>query len=381
MLGKNINSLKNSLEGKTVLLRLEVNVPVKEGKIVNDLRIKKTFSTIEFLLKEKAKVIAFGHIENKEGATLKPVYEYLKEKGFPVIFAPEGVSDSTEEKIKETKEGEMLLLENIRMHPEEKENNEEFSKRISSWGDVFVNEAFGASHRKHSSIVGIAKFLPSFFGFHFIEEIENLSKAFTPDKPFLFILGGAKFETKIPLIKKLLPKADDCFIGGAPAHSFFKYKGWNVGKSLLPKEDIDVSDMADDSSLLLPIDVVVGMEDGSRSIKKPDEVSSGETISDSGPESILMLKEKIESASFIIWNGPLGNYEEGFVESTIEIARAIAKSDCISMIGGGDTVATIEGIGMENNFTFISTGGGAMLEFLTDETLPGIDAVNSSPGF
>jgi 3-phosphoglycerate kinase len=236
-------------------------------------------------------------------------------------------------------------------------------------------------HRKHASIVGVPEFLPHYAGLLVKEEIKNLSKAFNPNKPFLFILGGAKFDTKLPLIHKYLEKADTVFVAGALANDLFKQKGYEVGTSLLTEGDFDLENIINNPKLITPVDVMVLKPDGTTEFKSPDSVSSDEYISDVGPKTIEKLKELVGESKTIVWNGPLGKYKKGFKDKTEELARIIAsatsENGADSIVGGGDTLASIDVAEFEHGFSFVSTGGGAMLDYLVNETLPGIEALNN----
>ncbi|MEK7552379.1 MAG: phosphoglycerate kinase [Patescibacteria group bacterium] len=372
-----IRSLKDgtNLTGKRILLRVDLNVPVQNGKIRDDFRIKQTLPTINFLIKNKAKIILLSHFEEKSGkpGSLKPIFEFLKKYIPRIAFASD--FSELETSISKTKEGDTVLFENLRFNPGEKTNDPEFAKKLSSFGDIFVNEAFSVSHRNHASIVGISKYLPSFAGFLFQNEVENLSEAFNPAHPSLFILGGSKFETKIPLIKKVLKHFDKVFVGGALAHNFFKEKGLEIGKSLVSEGNFDLKEILESKRIILPIDVVVKNKKGQKEIKKSENVLADEIIEDAGPETILNLKKVIKNSKIVVWNGPIGNYEEGYIEGTSELAKIIAESKVEAVVGGGDTLAAISTLNLQDKFKFISTGGGAMLEFLLKETLPGIEVL------
>jgi phosphoglycerate kinase len=371
--------------GTRVLLRADFNVAVQNGKVVDDFRIRKTIPTLNFLKGKGAKVVIVSHIENAAGvegkATLQPVVEVLNRLGFPCEFAEtieEAVKKSAEQKTNFT------LLENIRNYPGETANDPAFSKQLAILGDVYVNDAFSVSHRAHASIVGVPKLLPHFAGFQLALEVENLSKAFNPSHPFFFILGGAKFDTKLPLVQKFMDKADTIFIGGALSNDFFKAKGYEVGHSMVSSTTINFDQLISNDKIILPIDVIVD-SDGAQKILLPDQVAPNEKILDTGPKTLALLKEKIKTAKFILWNGPIGNYENGYKEPTHELARMIAvatKNSVQSIVGGGDTLAAIaelkqtSGESLEDSFTFVSTGGGAMLDFLAKGTSPGIDALN-----
>ena len=280
------------------------------------------------------------------------------------------------EKLASQKEGEVVLLENLRRDPREKTNDESFGKELASLADLYVNEAFPVSHRPHASVVGIPKFLPSFAGLRFAQEVKYLSAAFNPPKPFLFILGGAKFETKLPLIKKFITVADYVYVGGALANDLFKAKSLPVGDSKVSGA-VDLSEIVESKKIILPSDVIV--QNGNDIAEKlPTEVGAGDKIFDAGPKSVNDLRLLLQKSAFVLWNGPLGNFELGFKEATIELAKLISESDTTSLIGGADTIAAISELHLEEKFGFISTGGGAMLDFLASGTLPGITALENS---
>jgi phosphoglycerate kinase len=367
-----IREIKN-LKGKRVLLRLDLNVPIEDGVILNDFRIKKSLPTINFLKEGGAKTIIITHLWGDESKTLKPVYERLSED-IKLHFIESNIGEESRRAVEEMEDGEIILLENLRLGVGEKENDRDFAKELSLLGDIYVNDAFSVSHRKHASVVSLPKLLPSYSGFLFEEEINNLSKALAPPKPFLFILGGAKFETKIPLIIKYLDRADYVYTAGALANDFFKAKGFEIGKSKWSGENYDVEKYLDRENLYLPKDVTV-QNDGEISVKKPSDVEADDKILDVGLESIADLKNLIKESEFILWNGPLGDYENGFRDGTIDLAKAIAESSSHSIIGGGDTFAVISKLNLEDKFDFISTAGGALLEFLYSGTLPGIEAL------
>lgn len=339
---KSITEIKD-LNDKRVVMRVDWSVPTAFGQIVNDYQIKKTFPTIEYLQKKGAKITLISHAET-DSESLLPVYEYVK-KVFPDLTF---VTPS-----------DFVLLENLRQNKGEKENSPEYAEELAKLGDIFVNEAFSVSHRRHASVVGIPKFIPGYSGFQFDLEIEMLSKVFYPKHPFLFILGGAKFDTKLPLLKKFVHIADQIFVGGALAHNFFKEIGKDIGDSLVSEGNFGLKELMQDGKILLPEDTIV--ED-----KK---------IMDAGPITMDNLKSKICSANLVLWNGPLGSYERGYKVATLELAKLIADSGKESIIGGGDTIAAVKELDLFDKFSFVSTGGGAMLDFLANGTLPGIEAL------
>lgn len=372
---KTVKDIEN-LRGKKVLLRLDLNVPTVDGVLRDDFRVRKSMVTLNFLRESGAKTIIISHIKSAETKSLRAVHGYLS-KFFNVSFFRDYFSEETKNAINKMDEGDFILLDNLRIYEGEEKNSEHFAKHLASLGEIYVNDAFSVSHRQHASIVGVPKFLPSFAGILFEEEVMNLSKVFSPEHPFLFILGGAKFETKMPLIEKFLNLADFVFVGGALANDFFREKSYEIGLSVLSSKKFNLEKMLASDKLLLPIDVVVKNNEGVF-IKRPSQVLKGDKILDDGPATISMLEKKLLSAKFVLWNGPLGDYEKGFKEGTVELARAITKSGAKAIIGGGDTLAVVSKMNLENKFSFISTGGGAMLDFLANETLPGIEAIERS---
>lgn len=371
---RHIDELKN-LSGKRVILRVDFNVPIKNGKVIDDFRIKKVISTIQYLQKNNAKVIIISHLESKESQSLSPVALALSKHIKDLRFISTPIfSDETEKVINMMKNKDIILLENLRNETGEKNNSPSFARALSRYGEIFVNDAFSVCHREHASVVGITKHLPGYAGFQLIEEIKNLSKVFSPVHPFLFILGGAKFETKIPLLKKFLRQADNVFITGAIANDFLKAKGHKVGESLIGPDNFQIKQIIKSKTLILPTDVKLNKKDKSR-FAKVDDVMPDESIVDIGPETILQLKDLITKAKFILWNGPLGKYESGFGGATEEVLKFISKSKAECIIGGGDTVALISKLKIEDKMGFVSTGGGAMLDFLAKGTLPGIRAL------
>ena len=369
---KSIKDLKN-LFGKRVILRADLNVPIKDGKVLDNFRIKKVIPTILYLQKKGAKVIIISHIGDDGKESLLPVAQVIKKYIKTIEFIKTPIfSDETEKRINSLKKGEIILLENLRTETGEKKNSPSFARALSRYGEIYVNDAFSVSHREHASIVGITKYLSGYAGLQFLDEVENLSKVFNPAHPFLFILGGAKFETKIPLIKKFLRSADNIFIGGAIANDFFRAKGYEVGVSLVDDGNFQIPVLLKAKNLIIPIDVVATKNSKNR-ITKPSEVISDENIVDIGPQTVLILKDLINKAGFILWNGPLGKY--GFGSATEEVLKIISKSKAQNVIGGGDTVALISKLKIESKLGFVSTGGGATLEFLAKGTLPGIRAL------
>ena len=320
------------LKGKKVLVRVDWNVLIEDGKVVDDFRIKKSLSTLEYLKGAGAKVVIATHLEPEDTDT-KLLQTYV----------PKG----------------MRLLENLRTNPGEESNSKEFAEKLASKIDLYVNEAFSVSHRRHASIVGVPLYLPSYIGLQFALEIKELSKAFYPKKPFLLILGGAKFDTKLPLLKKFIHIADCIFVGGALANNFFKEQGVDIGRSLASEGDFGLKALLNTGKIILPEDTII--KDGK--------------ILDAGPRTMENLKSIISTSKLVLWNGPLGGYENGYKVATLALAKIISESSCESIIGGGDTFASIKELNLFDKFSFVSTGGGAMLDFLATGTLPGIEAL------
>ena len=365
-----------NLKGKRVFLRVDFNISVADGAVRDDYRIRQALPTIEFLRKQGARTILASHIGRDPNESLRPVFERLK-KDIPLSFADDILGAEAATAVDNLAEGGVLLLQNLRREAGENANDAIMAKRLASYADLYVDDAFAFAHRMTASIVGIPKLLSHYAGIQFLKEVEGLSKALEPEHPALALLSGAKFETKSPLIRKFLKTYDTVFVGGALANDFFKAQGYEVGRSVISDEVVGIEDLLLEQKLLLPADVIVETEEGVREERDPRLVGNNEIILDAGKETVAVLKEKIADAHFILWNGPFGVYEKGFTESTEEVARMIAQSDAVSVVGGGDTIAAIAKLGLEEKFTFVSTGGGAMLEFLAKGTLPGIDALRS----
>lgn len=352
---RSIKTVKN-LKGKTALVRVDFNVPIVRGKVLDDFRIRAALPTVEFLLKKGARIILLTHLGEDGRASLEPVIKRF--------YAISGISKER-----------VTFFGNLRKFPGEIKNDPAFARKLAQMGDVYVNEAFSVSHRKHASIVALPKYLPSFAGLQFEKEVKNLSRVLGKTRhPFLVILGGAKFSTKMPLIKKFLKSADNVFVGGALADDFLRAEGEEVGKSLTDQENYGIAQIIKNKKLILPVDVVV--KNGRQLInKKAAEVQKGETIVDVGGESVTNLAPLIRAARLILWNGPLGIYEHGGAAATEKVLKMVAAARAESILGGGDTVDLISRMKLEKKFSFVSTGGGAMLDFLAKGTLPGIEAL------
>jgi|YelNatPaOPRAMG01_1025707.scaffolds.fasta_scaffold00025_40 phosphoglycerate kinase len=387
---KTILDLKDDeIKGKRILVRVDFNVPIKNGNISDDRRIREALPTIQYLLEKQGKVILMSHLGRPKGIQddlrLDPIAKRLSELlGRPVKKLNDCIGEEVEKEVNNMKPGEVILLENVRFHKEEEENNPEFAKKLASLGDIYVNDAFGTVHRAHASTAGVAQYLPAVAGLLIKKEIEIMGKALeSPERPFLCILGGAKVSDKIGVIRNLLEKVDVLIIGGGMMFTFLKAMGYEVGKSKLEEDKVDLAKEFMEISkkrgvkLLLPDDAVVVKEiseNADTKIKDVDKFEVDDIGVDIGPKSIEKFKVEIEKAKTIIWNGPMGIFEiDKFAKGTEEIAKAIAENkNCVSIIGGGDTVSAVSKFGLEDKFTHISTGGGASLEFLEGKVLPGI---------
>lgn len=363
------------LKGKHVLVRAGFDVPLNaRGEVADLFRVRRSSETIRYLSGIGARVIILSHIGRDPEETNAPVARALKQE-IPVTFVQDLTGPVAHSARDAMRDGDVLLLENLRRDPRETKNDETFAKELAALGSLYVGDAFSAAHRAHASIVGVPAFLPHYSGLLVDAEVRELSMARTPSHPSFAILGGAKFETKAPLIRTLLANYDNVFITGALANDVFKAKGMPIGRSLISAE-LPGEDVLNHPHFLAPVDVTVERLDKQAATKRPADVKDDEKIVDIGPESVALIAPYIEQAQFILWNGPTGLYEAGYGEWTHAIAELIAQSGAKKVIGGGDTIAVIEESGMDQeNLGFLSTGGGAMLEYLLDGTLPGLDAL------
>jgi phosphoglycerate kinase len=384
---------------KRVIVRVDFNVPMSKsevGKITDNARILAALPTINYLIENKAKVILLSHLgrpkgEAKKEFSLEPVAKELSRllnKEVKFLQSDLVVDDNVKNKVLNLQDGEVALLENTRFRPEETKNIDNFSKELSSLGDIYINDAFGTSHRAHCSNVGLCKFLPSAVGFLVENEISIMGKALSnPERPFVAILGGAKVSDKITVIENLIEKVDSIIIGGGMAFTFLKSLGYSVGKSLLEEDKIDLAkDLYEKAksknvNMLLPVDVVVSKEFSNDSDFKTvtiDSIEEDYMGLDIGYKTVELFSDEIKKAKTVVWNGPMGVFEmPNFAKGTFEIAKAIAETDSISIIGGGDSASAAEKSGFKDKITHISTGGGASLEFLEGKILPGIDAIDN----
>ena len=377
------------VKGKKVLVRVDFNVPIKEGKVTDDTRIKAAMPTLKYMLDQDASLILFSHLGRPKGGpdpkySMRPVADHLAGlMGKPVKFVDDCVGPQAEAAAKELKPGEILLLENTRFHPEEEKNDMNLAKQMASLAELYVNDAFGSAHRAHSSTEGVAHFLPAVSGFLMEREIQYLGQAIAnPERPFVAILGGAKISDKIGVIKNLLKISDQILIGGGMANTFFKAQGYSIGDSLVEDAALDTAKellQSGSSQLRLPVDVVIADKaesDATIKVMPMGPVPDGWKILDVGPETVASYAKVVKDAKTVVWNGPMGMFEvPEFSKGTFGVAQAVAASSAVSIIGGGDSVAAINKSGLESKITHISTGGGASLEMLEGLTLPGVAAL------
>ena len=379
--------------GKKVLVRCDFNVPLKEGVITNDKRIVAALPTIKYLKENGAKVILCSHLGRPKGEwlpefSLAPVAKRLSELLECEVRMSKDVIGEDAKTISETiKEGEVALLENVRYYKEETKNAPEFAKELASLAEIFVNDAFGTAHRAHASTTGVADYIPAVCGFLIQKEIDVMGKALdNPIRPFVAVLGGAKVSDKIGVITNLLEKVDTLIVGGAMAYTFLKAEGHNVGISLCEEDKLELASellakaKEKGVSLLLPVDHIAADkfdENAEPVAVDGKDIPEGLMGMDIGPKSVELFKEAVKNAKTVIWNGPMGVFEfKNFAGGTFAVAEAIAETECISIIGGGDSVAAVTKLGFADKMTHISTGGGASLEFLEGLELPGIAALN-----
>lgn len=381
------------LKGKKVFVRCDFNVPMDENKNITDnTRIVAALPTIKYLLEQNCKIILASHLGRPKGEvkpefSLQPVAKELsKQLGQEVIMAKDVIGEDAMKKASELKEGEIMLLENVRFHKEETENDPEFSKKLASMAEIFVNDAFGTAHRAHSSTTGIADYLPAVSGFLIEKELKYLGNALeNPERPFMAILGGAKVSDKIGVIDSLLEKVDTLMIGGGMAYTFFKAQGYEVGNSICEMDKLDLAKQlmqkAKDKGvkLMLPVDTKIGKEfkeDTESKTVKWTEIPADWEGFDIGEETIKLYSEELQKAKTVIWNGPVGLFEfPQFAIGTNAIAKVLSELNATTIIGGGDSAAAVKKAGLEDKMTHISTGGGASLEFLEGKKLPGIECL------
>jgi len=377
------------VKDKRVLVRVDFNVPINNGVVADDTRIRAALPTIKYLIDHEAKIILCSHLGRPKGNpapeySLKPVAKRLSELlGMEVAFSEDCIGPVAEDAAKKLEPGDILLLENTRFHAGEKKNDPEMAKELASLADIFVMDAFGSAHRAHASTVGFAEYLPAVAGFLMEKEIKYLGRAIAnPEKPFVAIQGGAKISDKIGVISNLLEKADSILIGGGMANTFFKAQGYPLGDSLVEEDALETAReilSKSGAKLRLPIDVVIAdaFDNGANAkVISVGPISDNWRILDIGPETVASYREVILQAGTVVWNGPMGVFEfDNFAKGTFGVAKAVADSNAITVVGGGDSVAAINKAGLQDQITHISTGGGASLEMLEGKTLPGVAAL------
>ena len=382
------------LKGKKVLCRCDFNVPMKDGEITDDFRIVSSLPTVKYLIEQGARVILMSHMgkpkgEPKPELSLGPVALRLTEllgQEVKFISCPTVISDSVREMAEGLSDGEVMLLENTRYRAEETKSEEPFTGELASLGELFVNDAFGTAHRDHSSTAGIARYLPTVSGFLIEKEVKFLGDALDkPERPFVAIMGGAKVGDKIPVIENLMKKVDTIIIGGGMTYTFFKAKGYEIGKSILDSDSIELSGEllrkaeAAGVKIMLPVDTLCTddfSENNVSEVYDADKIPAELMGMDIGPKTIALYEEEIAKAKTIVWNGPMGVFENTkFEAGTKAVAQALADSDAVTVIGGGDSAAAVEQFGLKDRMTHVSTGGGASMEFLEGKVLPGIACI------
>jgi len=393
MAKKSVKDLSaKDIKGKRVLVRVDFNVPLDEKKnVTSDKRIKESLPTIKFLMERGAKVILVSHLGRPSGVTeelrMDPVAAKLEELlGKKVTKLDDCIGEEVEQQVSGMNEGDVCLLENVRFYKEEEANDEQFAKKLASLADIYVNDAFGTAHRAHASTEGVAHFLPAYAGFLIEKELDMMGKALmNPKRPFVAIIGGAKISTKIGVLKNLLSKVDTLVVAGGMVYTFLKAQGYEVGKSLVEDKSIDTAKMflaqakAGKAKVIMDKDVVVAseMSENARTkVVKIDQIPPDMMGVDMGPESLKTIKEVVREAGTVIWNGPVGVFEiPKFAKGTFDVAKALAESKAVTIIGGGDSASAVKKAGVADKMTHISTGGGASLEYLEGIELPGIAAL------
>jgi len=377
--------------GKTALVRVDFNVPMQDGQVADDTRIRAVLPTLQHLREAGARVVLLSHLGRPDGKpasrySLKPIAERLGELlNAPCAFAADCIGPPAEAAVKKIGAGDVLLLENVRFHSEEEANDAEFARALARLGDVYVNDAFGTAHRPHASTEGLAHHLPAVAGLLMEREIVSMGDALdNPRRPFVAVIGGAKVSTKLAVLENLMDRVDRLLIGGGMANTFFKAQGKEVGKSLLEPDLVSTAKALLERSdrILLPDDVVVTTDlknsEASTTLRATDDVRPDELISDIGPAGIERFRTEIAKAGTVLWNGPMGVFEDSrFAAGTLAIANAMADSNATTIVGGGESVQAVEQAGLADRLSHVSTGGGASLEFIEGKVLPGVAALRS----
>ncbi len=377
------------IKNKRVLMRVDFNVPMADGKVTDDKRIRAALPTIQYVLEQNAALILMSHLGRPKSAldsefSLRAASEVLSALlARSVNMAPDCVGPEVEKLAKELKPGEVLMLENTRFHTEEEKNDSQFAKRLASLGEVYVNDAFGSAHRAHASTEGVARFLPAVSGFLMEQELEYLGRAVVnPEHPYIAILGGAKISDKILVVETLLAKCDKLIVGGGMANTFLAAQGLNMQDSLVEESSLETAKEIVETSrnkLILPVDAVIAdkfAEDANTQIVDVDKIPAGWRMLDVGPKTLEAYERALDGAKLIVWNGPVGVFEmPKFAEGTFALARILAESKAVTVIGGGDSASAVKKAGVAKQMTHVSTGGGASLEFLEGKELPGVAAL------
>ena len=388
-----LNTIRDAnFDNKKVVIRVDFNVPIKDGVVTDDTRIKAALPTIKYLLEQGASLVVMSHRGRPKGKkdpsfSMAPIAKRFSELlGKEVKLAPDVIGSEVEELVKSLAKGEVLLLENCRYYNEETDNDANFAKALASYGDVYVNDAFGTAHRAHASTEGISHFLPSYAGFLIEKEVKYMAPLLSnPEKPFVAIIGGSKVSSKITVLESLVNTCDTIVIGGGMAYTFLKVQGQEIGKSLLEEDYIDTakSFLAKAAEkgvkVILPVDHICGAEfdENTKPVLVDSATIEGDLIGmDIGPKTIDLIVTELKAAKSVVWNGPMGVFEfDAFSKGTLEVAKALADCDGITVVGGGDSVAAINKFNLASKISHVSTGGGASLEFLEGKTLPGIKAL------
>ena len=377
------------LKGQRVLMRVDFNVPMQEGKVTDDKRIRASLPTIKYVLEQGASLILMSHLGRPKGGpdpafSLRPAAEVLSSQlGIPVKMAPDTLGAEVEAMAKELKPGEVLMLENTRFQAGEEKNDLELAKQMAALADIYVNDAFGSAHRAHSSTEGVARFLPAVSGFLMEQELEYLGRATSnPERPYIAILGGAKISDKILVVETLLAQADKLIIGGSMANTFLAARGLNMQDSLVEESSLETARSIMEKSgdkLILPVDAVIADKfdaEANSQVVDVEEIPAGWRMLDVGPKTLELYKQALNGARLIVWNGPVGVFEmPKFAKGTFALAKLLAESGATTVIGGGDSASAVKKAGVAKQMTHVSTGGGASLEFLEGKELPGVAAL------